>query len=120
MNEMPVLPQRHAREVQGTQGEGGGDAVPAPPLPDLPAGEHIAPDDALDGGVYGDGDGAGDPAFAFFRSDWYLRWSQRRGYAGPAGFAKYLKEAGIISPKRRRIVRDHEITGTDLDREHSR
>lgn len=117
MNEMPQLQQRHPGEVQGTAGEGDRDALSPASLQGVSEGEHIGPDDALDGGIYGAGDGSSDPAFAFFRSDWLANWSEQPGYGGPAGFAKYLKSYGILSPKRERLAHDKEVTGTDLDRD---
>jgi hypothetical protein len=113
--EMSELRRDEARPRQQRSADSGGDHLPASSLSELSQDVHHGTDGTGDGRADGGGDGAGDPAFAFFRSDFRDNWSQRPGYDGTDGFAKYLKQFGILSPSKQYRITEKEITGLDLD-----
>ena len=110
---MSALPQHVSRSDPARGENQGRPDLQAPPLSVLqPEADRVDSDDPVIGGDDGGGDGAGDPAFDFFRQD-----AIRQGFVGPAGFADYLKQYGILSESKQRRIKEKEVTGLDLDRD---
>lgn len=104
--------RRHVDRSDPSRGDDqGDDGVPSSSLPGVwEEADHLDADDPGNRISDGDGYGAGDPAFDFFRQD-----AERRGYVGPTGFAQYLKEYGILSQSRLHRISRKEVTGIELD-----
>ena len=115
---MPGLRERSDPGYPTRLGNEGADRVPPSPVSGVrEESDHLGSTDPGNRHADRDGDGASDPAFPFFRSDWFLNWSHRSGYEGSVGFAKYLKQNGILSGGRQRRISRKEINGIELDGE---